>query len=441
MQTKHSFFIFLLLFLLTIISIHAQEIPNAKNIIIPCYSSNSSNPNDMSNVPSMRKTTDLQIQLDRQIEMLRGTDNPDKIQLEKLNRKINKLNGNKILHYTPYPATVELVEKPAPYYLDAIQNVLVYSGSSLRSITDCFETRQTAGNLWLICTYRTSGSNPDQVLIFYSINNGQTWIHRSTITLGGTDIFNYEELDIELIEPTSADEYMRFVWGLRATAGTGRWFTGAGVYKITGQFSAGFIAFIWPGEVSTNRYYNPKIISDNSTWTGSVFVYVAVSCDSVISGGRINFQKLARCINPYTTTTTISYRPTRLWWQTNRSNKMSLCTDIAYFRNTYDSLIISYSGVSDSCFVAFLEINAPNVWVTYGCSGTIQITKNNRMPVSYLLLQNYPNPFSPKTIITFSVPKTEKVQLVIYDVMARVVSVITDRVMNQGTYNAEFDVT
>lgn len=601
MKLKHFFLIIPLLLLIGIIESYAQEMPNAKNYVLPYYGSNTSDPNDMSNMPSMKQTTQEQIKLQNEIEMLRRADNPDRNKIEQLNRQLDELNGQITLPGTYYPAKVELVEKPVPYLPDNIQNILVYSGSNLHSIATCVETRQgTAGKLWLMLTYRTAGSNPDQARMYYSTTNGQTWVHHSTITLGGTDKFNYEELDMEIIESTSGDKYLWFVWGLRSTAGTGSWFTGAGVYQITGTFTAGFLALSWPGAVGTNRYYNPRITSDNAYWTGAAFTYIAVSFDSVITSGRTNFQKVARCTNPYTTSPSITYRPSRLWWNTSGTNEKYLSTDIAFFIHSSDSLIISYSGIpdstklffaktnnsfsdltsagqyvgfiggseandwkhdtklstngnsngsviaifnqqtggqnrikyfrtlnwgnfnsidgqsvlmgtatggnstpdiygirnsgthviglyqwtgncdlryircltdgswptdvsrmnyqtsltgfygprvayryvsGDSCFVAFSEVNAPNVWIAYGCSGTILGTSNNQLPVSYSLSQNYPNPFNPKTIITFSIPKTEKVQLVVYDVMGREVSVIVNKVMNQGTYNVEFDAS
>ena len=47
-------------------------------------------------------------------------------------------------------------------------------------------------------------------------------------------------------------------------------------------------------------------------------------------------------------------------------------------------------------------------------------------PYSYSLLDNYPNPFNPKTQIRFSIGKRENVKLIVYDMMGRQVNTLID---------------
>ena len=56
-----------------------------------------------------------------------------------------------------------------------------------------------------------------------------------------------------------------------------------------------------------------------------------------------------------------------------------------------------------------------------------------------LLAQNYPNPFTSKTSIQFTVPETENVSIKVYDVLGNEIKTIVDKQFVQGLYDVEFD--
>jgi phosphatidylserine/phosphatidylglycerophosphate/cardiolipin synthase-like enzyme len=58
---------------------------------------------------------------------------------------------------------------------------------------------------------------------------------------------------------------------------------------------------------------------------------------------------------------------------------------------------------------------------------------------NYKLYQNYPNPFNPVTTIRFEVPKSEKVQLKIYDILGREVRTLYDKVAPAGIVDIDFN--
>ena len=61
------------------------------------------------------------------------------------------------------------------------------------------------------------------------------------------------------------------------------------------------------------------------------------------------------------------------------------------------------------------------------------------MPVQYALGENYPNPFNPTTIIPYTLSKTSKVRLEIFDHLGRSVSVLVNGEQSQGTHEAVFN--
>ena len=61
------------------------------------------------------------------------------------------------------------------------------------------------------------------------------------------------------------------------------------------------------------------------------------------------------------------------------------------------------------------------------------------LPEEYVLYQNYPNPFNPVTKIRYEIPKRERVNLTIYNVMGQKVATLVDEEKTPGYYVAEWN--
>ncbi|MDD1709271.1 MAG: T9SS type A sorting domain-containing protein, partial [Methanoregulaceae archaeon] len=66
---------------------------------------------------------------------------------------------------------------------------------------------------------------------------------------------------------------------------------------------------------------------------------------------------------------------------------------------------------------------------------------NSSVPLAFQLSQNYPNPFNPTTVIRYQVPTISDVNLVVYDILGRVVSVLVNEKQSPGTYDVSFNAT
>jgi hypothetical protein len=69
---------------------------------------------------------------------------------------------------------------------------------------------------------------------------------------------------------------------------------------------------------------------------------------------------------------------------------------------------------------------------------------NQNVPSSFSLSQNYPNPFNPSTMISFSIPfvgsrPKSSTQLVIYDVLGRMVTELVNAELAPGKYETEWN--
>ncbi len=76
----------------------------------------------------------------------------------------------------------------------------------------------------------------------------------------------------------------------------------------------------------------------------------------------------------------------------------------------------------------------------FAYSPTVEVTVNN-LPAQFELLQNYPNPFNPSTVIKYSVPSKEFVQLKVFNVLGNEIATIVNEIQEAGNYTIEFNAS
>lgn len=75
-----------------------------------------------------------------------------------------------------------------------------------------------------------------------------------------------------------------------------------------------------------------------------------------------------------------------------------------------------------------------------GAAGvSTEIETSDEIPTVFALDQNYPNPFNPVTTITFDLPESAAVQLVVFDILGREVAVLARGHMEAGRHRVRFD--
>ncbi|MBN1302656.1 MAG: PQQ-binding-like beta-propeller repeat protein [Melioribacteraceae bacterium] len=68
------------------------------------------------------------------------------------------------------------------------------------------------------------------------------------------------------------------------------------------------------------------------------------------------------------------------------------------------------------------------------------VSENEKLyPVGYELLNNYPNPFNPATVIAYKIPEAVSVSLKVYDVLGNEIAVLVDEYKQAGYYETEFN--
>lgn len=74
-----------------------------------------------------------------------------------------------------------------------------------------------------------------------------------------------------------------------------------------------------------------------------------------------------------------------------------------------------------------------------GSRATVTGIPPGREAPKFALLQNYPNPFNPSTTITFELPRASQVNLTVFDIPGREVSVLVNERRNAGVNDVTFD--
>ncbi len=76
-----------------------------------------------------------------------------------------------------------------------------------------------------------------------------------------------------------------------------------------------------------------------------------------------------------------------------------------------------------------------------GQSSYSDVVEVSLSPVKYNLDQNFPNPFNPSTIISFSIPQRENVSLDIYNLLGQKVTSVVNKEMESGRYDIKFNAS
>lgn len=108
-------------------------------------------------------------------------------------------------------------------------------------------------------------------------------------------------------------------------------------------------------------------------------------------------------------------------------------------QGSYDKLVSSNLVPSNNLLTISVEGQSLNT--IFGKGGNVPSPVGSAIsnkPGKFYLNQNYPNPFNPATTIYFSLPKSEHIQLQIFDLNGRLVKTLLDCSKNAGEHSVHF---
>ncbi|MBN1998071.1 hypothetical protein JW935_10995 [candidate division KSB1 bacterium] len=112
------------------------------------------------------------------------------------------------------------------------------------------------------------------------------------------------------------------------------------------------------------------------------------------------------------------------------------------FQDGTDSLVTVWNDRQEQTFLISAEkqitriLIDPNEWILKTVSRDIDINMDD---YHFSLLQNFPNPFSSRTVLQYIVSQKDYVRLFIYDVRGRLVAKVVDKVQPPGSYQCTWD--
>lgn len=233
----------------------------------------------------------------------------------------------------------------------------------------------TSGRVWVVHTL--NNGTGDALKYFYSDDNGKSWTEYVMIYLGTGIRINADELDIEIINNENVN-YIYAVYGYIESSIN--WYTGLAIVnstESTPQMSA--FRLNWPGNSSNNYYYKPRLCSDNAAFIFGPYIYIISAMDSTISGGFLSGAKTAIIRNPFDLTPLINYSSnaylgTGIYFE-------PYTYDLAYFRNTYDSILVVETGLLDSGSVQLGSSSIEGLNTTTSYIGEMPV--NNSRPKTH----------------------------------------------------------
>lgn len=81
------------------------------------------------------------------------------------------------------------------------------------------------------------------------------------------------------------------------------------------------------------------------------------------------------------------------------------------------------------------------IGVGYSKIGTISAVNKDidLAPKTYSISQNFPNPFNPSTVITYSIPVSSNVIINVYNVLGELITTLVNENQEAGIYKVNFD--
>lgn len=289
---------------------------------------------------------DAQLNLQRQIDALSG----DGYTTSNL---ISAGTGNKI-NQGDNIVNTRIFTNPAGTYVKAFATATEQRGAN-------------TGRIWAIWAYGNYVNTvPDTMLVYYSDNGGITWNGNSYWIPGGNSKINPDEMDMEIMEYTAGNKYVWVTIGL--TSNTNQKYTDILIIQ-TPTFAAGFWTLNWPGGSANTNYYKPRITSDNSFYNASSsWNFIIASRDTLSAANTHKIgEKFVKCINPFTTSPTLTYKGTAYYYDivyggTGSWYQFADQCDIAYLRNGSDSLVVTESNLPDTTIIyAMKSSESPEV--------------------------------------------------------------------------------
>lgn len=145
------------------------------------------------------------------------------------------------------------------------------------------------------------------------------------------------------------------------------------------------------------------------------------------------------------------YTPASVGWQIFTLSGLTISGDF-FVSAKYDGINQPFIGAAmppgngrayESNGISWSILGTPNDYTLY-MRATVQAVSavydiSSKVPSSFEISQNFPNPFNPTTSITYALPKAEYVTMYVYDISGQQIAELVNNYQNPGTYNVTWN--
>jgi hypothetical protein len=161
--------------------------------------------------------------------------------------------------------------------------------------------------------------------------------------------------------------------------------------------------------------------------------------------------------SPSTNENLQSDAPTTIRWESSGVDSVNIDFSIDGGK-TWNNIINNYPGDVDSLIWSVPNISSSNCKIRITESGVMDLgnvfisdsefnisnlldVKGNAVPYTYQLFNNYPNPFNPSTVISYSLAADSKVTIKIYNLLGQLIKELLNATQNTGNQQVVFNAS
>ena len=336
-------------------------------------------PENASAVEQTQITSEILFLQQKQWEAKKSGNTED---IEKIQIELNKLCGSVTKKGEDAIETKSSFETEQTDFTSTSQSTKIRTQSVVNGYATASEQIGTnAGRIWTVTCGYNGMFNRDSVLIYYSYD-GYVWNLYTMFSMSANEVISYDQVDCEIIENTTGDKYLHVVYGVRNLS-TGKYFIKMSSTRITSGASTFLFNLTWPGDVASNKYFRPRITSDNAAYWSNAYIYISACLDSAGSTGRRASTKLAQILNPYTTLPTITYKPAVMYFSYHYpTGTVSHFTDLAFYNDVAtgnESIMFVESHIGTNLAqINFYKSSVSNFLITSSIVGSVQPNTRKR---------------------------------------------------------------
>ena len=215
----------------------------------------------------------------------------------------------------------------------------------------------TAGRIWVAVGVSDGdtgvAASPDTLILYYSDNGGDSYSQYVRTVFSAANKINFDDLDMEIIEPASGDKYIYMVFGYTTLGYRGQNLVGYTIVRTPTLAVFGSTMY-FPGYNTANKYFKPKISTDNAKYASVPYVFITLLQDSTDGVNTYSTSKHCYILNPYSMNPALTYLPLPFLGPYPASGLYGMCLDIAFFNNGQDSLMYVLSerpGFQDKMYI------------------------------------------------------------------------------------------